>query len=112
MAHKLGGCKPQGAGSVRITITELTLFPNPAARYRGQGEPSRTYRDQALKEYLNTCIQTTRQRLRQTLGDNILQDLYAMMIFSPDDPRKDIRYPDWTWFRSMRGRTAPLKPTR
>jgi|GEM_PF-735420 len=111
MCHKLGGCKPQGAGSVWITLEELRVELDPSIRYRGQGRLSqetavKIYQNGELEQFLGECRRSALQRIPA----NILGPLRAMMVFSPDDPRKDIRYPSWQEFRSLSGKSLSLKP--
>lgn len=108
MRHKLGACKPQGAGSVQVTIEKLVLFEDPAERYRGKDIKGRELCGDSLKGYVDQA----RERALQRIHRETLEDLRAMMIFSPQDPRKDIHYPDWAWFRSLKAKNTPLKPTR
>ena len=107
LRHKLGGCKPHGGGSVHIRITKMQVRKDPAARYRGQLE-SPVLEGEALEKEIHCLTETLRAR-----SDRTMQELRAMLIYSVDDPRKDVRYPDYHWFqeeKQLQDKTA-LKPT-
>ena len=103
LRHKLGGAKPHGAGSVHLRVTKLQLRTDPAARYRGK-ESVATCEGKELEQELSR--RTSKFRART---DPTMQELRAMLIYVPNDPRKSIRYPDYGWFNNH-GQTG-LKPT-
>lgn len=107
LRHKLGGCKPHGGGSVHIRITKMQLRGDPAARYRGQSEPP-VLEGQALEEEISRLTQPFCSR-----ADETMQQLRAMLIYSNNDPRRDVRYPDYQWFQGQKQaqEKKPLKPT-
>ena len=103
LRHIIGGAKPHGAGSVHLRVTKLQLRTDPAARYRG-------------KKSVETCEgEELEQELRRRTGkfrartDQTMQELRAMLIYVPNDPRNSIKYPDYGWFNNH-GQTG-LKPT-
>ena len=103
LRHKLGGAKPHGAGSSHIRITKLTIRADQAARYRGE-ESARVLEEASLASEIDRRTEAFRNR-----NDRTMQELRAMMIYDPDDPRNRFHYPPYGWFRN-RG-NAPLKPT-
>lgn len=108
LRHKMGGCKPHGAGSVRIDVRRLSLQTDPAARYRGGSGPQ-VLEGQALQDELYRRTQAFRER-----NDETMQQLRAMLIYADNDPRgKHVHYPSYQWFQQDRDTTckAPLKPT-
>jgi hypothetical protein len=40
-----------------------------------------------------------------------MRHLRAMLIDSPDDPRRPIEYPSYDWFNDSANSKKPLKPT-
>jgi CRISPR/Cas system CSM-associated protein Csm3 (group 7 of RAMP superfamily) len=105
LRHKLGACKPQGGGSVKIGIDRMRLHDNMADRYRGQA---------AGQELEGEQLQTQlRQRTQAIMArtDETMRHLRAMLIYSANDPRKAVDYPDYTWFQQDKGTGTPLKPT-
>jgi CRISPR/Cas system CSM-associated protein Csm3 (group 7 of RAMP superfamily) len=108
MRHKFGGCKPQGGGSVRIQIDRMQLRDQIADRYRGQATDPQVREGVALQQELRRQI----QRFANCVDDTMLH-LRAMLIYSENDPRGPISYPDYNWFnqdRNAQPRTG-LKPT-
>jgi hypothetical protein len=107
LRHKLGGCKPQGAGSSHIRVTKLLLRGDPAARYRGQSAETE-FAEEDLTAELRKRTSTFCGRF-----DDTMQQLRAMLIYSADDPRKTMNYPDYQWFQTQKntGAGTPLKPT-
>ena len=103
LRHKLGGAKPHGAGSVRLRVTKLQMRTDPAARYRGK-ESVDTCEGKELEQELSRRTSKFRACTDQTM-----QELRAMLIYVPNDPRASIKYPDYGWFNSH-GQTG-LKPT-
>ena len=103
LRHKLGGAKPHGAGSVHLRVTKLQLRTDPAARYRGK-ESVDTCEGKELEQELSLRTSKFRERTDQTM-----QELRAMLIYVPNDPRNSIKYPDYGWFNNH-GQTG-LKPT-
>ena len=103
LRHKLGGAKPHGAGSVHLRATKLQLRTDPAARYRGK-ERVETCEGEELAQELRR--RTSKFRART---DPTMQELRAMLIYVPIDPRNSIKYPDYGWFGNH-GQTG-LKPT-
>jgi CRISPR/Cas system CSM-associated protein Csm3 (group 7 of RAMP superfamily) len=106
LRHKFGGCKPQGGGSVQITIDKMALYADRADRYRGQAAPPRILEGEELKSELQRQTQAIAAR-----QDNTMQHLRAMLIYSPDDPRRPIEYPSYDWFNDSQKSSQPLKPT-
>ena len=103
LRHKIGGAKPHGAGSVHLCVTKLQMRTDPAARYRGK-ESVDTCEGKELEQELSRRTSKFRARTDQTM-----QELRAMLIYVPDDPRNSIKYPDHGWFNNH-GQTG-LKPT-
>ncbi len=106
LRHKLGGCKPQGGGSVKISIDRLELRPIPADRYRGQSAAPQVFEKEALPAELNRRTQLIADR-----KDPTMVSLRTMLIYSQDDPRADVEYPDYAWFADDKGTGKNLKPT-
>lgn len=104
LRHKLGGCKPQGAGSCHIRVTKLALQNDLAQRYRGQATAVELV-DAGLTAEL-------RKRTSTICGctDATMQELRAMLIYSVHDPRRPMNYPTYQWFKGS-GSNIPLKPT-
>ncbi|MCS7239527.1 MAG: RAMP superfamily CRISPR-associated protein [Thermoguttaceae bacterium] len=107
MCHKLGGCKPHGAGSARIQITRLVIYRDIKARYSSQRLQREELTEKSLKDYLGA----RKEEALKKIDPAILKELRAMMIFSEQDPRTNIHYPDYSWFRSPSGSKKGLKPT-
>ena len=109
MRHKIGGCKPHGAGSAHIQIIKLTIRTDPADRYRGQ-DSAQTFEGEELAEELRRCTASFAQR-----NDKTMQQLRAMMIYTPKDPRRPVNYPTHQWFQDDKqlptDQKRPLKPT-
>ncbi len=105
LRHKLGGCKPHGAGSIKISIEKMELWDNMADRYRGQRTVPRVVEGEELQAELRTRTHSIVART-----DPTMQDLRAMLIYCQDDPRKPVHYPSYQWFQKDKG--TPLKPTR
>ena len=103
LRHKLGGAKPHGAGSVHIQIRKLRLCANRGARYRGR-ESAAVLQEGALASEIER-----RTRAFQIRSDRSMQELRAMLIYCPDDPRTPVHYPTYKWFRT--GTPTSLKPT-
>jgi len=108
LRHKIGGCKPHGGGSVRIQITKLLLREDPAARYRGGQTAEKIFEGPSLAELVSTLTEPIRNR-----SDRTMKELRAMLIYTPDDPRRPINYPTYQWFQDAKrtGQSPPLKPT-
>jgi hypothetical protein len=106
MRHKFGGCKPQGGGSVQITIDKMMLYADRADRYRGQAALPRTLEGKELESELQRRTRDIAAR-----QDNTMQHLRAMLIYSRDDPRRPIEYPSYDWFNDSQKSSQPLKPT-
>ncbi|HXG08739.1 MAG TPA: RAMP superfamily CRISPR-associated protein [Gemmataceae bacterium] len=107
LRHKFGGCKPQGGGSVQITIDKMTLYADRADRYRGQAATPRVLEGEVLRAELNRRTQPIADRD----DDETMRHLRAMLIYCENDPRKPIEYPDYNWFQQDKGTGTPLKPT-
>ncbi len=105
MRHKLGACKPQGGGSVHIQVALMQLYADPRLRYCGQSGQQQQWTGEALQQEIEQRTARIRQRT-----DATMQHLRAMLVYSPDDPRRDFRYPSYEWFAGDTGGT-PLKPT-
>lgn len=107
LRHKLGSCKPHGAGSVHIQVHRLVLRPDPAQRYRsstgGSNGPA-VLEGAALAQELQRRTAGYAQR-----NDQTIRELRAMLIYSEHDPRREIHYPSYEWF-DEHGK-VPLKPT-
>ena len=104
LRHKVGGAKPHGAGSVRISVVKLETQADPAARYRG-GDATKVWKGPCIEEELLRRTEKFREHSDQTM-----QDLRAMLIYTDEDPRQKIGYPSYKWFQT--GSQTPLKPTR
>ncbi|GIW82522.1 MAG: hypothetical protein KatS3mg105_4329 [Gemmatales bacterium] len=103
LRHKLGGCKPQGGGSVKIRIDKMTLYAM-SERYRGQAPTHREWEGEALRTEVERRIKPIVAR-----QDETMRHLRAMLIYCKDDPRRPIHYPTYDWFRHDTGKR--LKPT-
>lgn len=101
----MGGAKPHGGGSVHVRVTDMTLRPDAAARYRGRDDMER-WEDKALVDELARRTASFRART-----DTTMQELRAMLIYTTEDPRKPIEYPTYQWFQNGRNANTPLKPT-
>jgi CRISPR/Cas system CSM-associated protein Csm3 (group 7 of RAMP superfamily) len=109
LRHKLGSCKPQGGGSVRISIQNMEYRADPAARYRGTGISATTFEGDSLREEIARRVGPYVSRT-----DPTMQHLRAMMIYAEGDPRAaDVNYPTYGWFQEEKqdGSGTPLKPT-
>jgi CRISPR/Cas system CSM-associated protein Csm3 (group 7 of RAMP superfamily) len=106
LRHKFGGCKPQGGGSIKITIEKMILCTSMAERYRGQATAVRVLEGEELRAELSRRTQPMAAR-----DDDTMRHLRAMLIYCENDPRRSIKYPDYNWFQQDRGRGTPLKPT-
>ena len=102
MRHKMGGAKPQGAGSVQIGITKMQLR-DASARYRGH-DAAQTWDADDLVQEINRRTRSFQERQDQTM-----RELRAMMIYTEQDPRQPVQYPTWKWFRD--NSSTGLKPT-
>ena len=109
LRHKIGGAKPHGAGSVHIRITKMELRTDAAARYRGESTTDTWEADTLMKELSN------RTASFQNRTERTMRELRAMLIYTTEDPRRPIRYPNFRWFRQEqdkpRHEKTPLKPT-
>jgi CRISPR/Cas system CSM-associated protein Csm3 (group 7 of RAMP superfamily) len=104
LRHKLGGCKPQGAGSVHIRIDQLELREDPAARYRGAPGGEALTGERLGAELAR---RTSHYRSRT---DPTMMELRAMLVYTTEDRRgKNVDYPTYRWFGD--NPTRPLKPT-
>ena len=106
LRHKIGGAKPQGAGSVHIRVTKMTLCTNAAGRYRGEDNVETMEASSAIAAEL--VRRTAPIRVRT---DRTMRELRAMLIYTATDPRRPIHYPPYGWFNSADSATRPLKPT-
>ena len=107
LRHKIGGAKPHGAGSVHIRITRLELV-DAKVRYQG-GSSTNTLQGQALLCELNNRTASFRGRT-----DKTMRELRAMLIYTAQDPRQPIHYPNYPWFQHEKntpGARTLLKPT-
>ena len=109
LRHKIGGAKPHGAGSVHIRITKMELRTDAAARYRGESTTDTWEADTLTKELSN------RTASFQNRNERTMRELRAMLIYTTEDPRHTIRYPNYQWFQreqaKPRHEKTPLKPT-
>jgi hypothetical protein len=105
LRHKFGGCKPQGGGSVKISINKMTLCASMADRYRGQAA-SCVLEGEELRTKVSRRIEPIVKRT-----DGTMRHLRAMLIYCENDPRKPIEYPNYNWFQQDKGTGKPLKPT-
>ena len=103
LRHKIGGAKPHGAGSVHISITNMELRADAMARYRGSDNVE-TWEAEALRGELDRRTASFRGRADQTM-----RELRSMLIYSIEDPRKLIHYPQFGWFKD--NSQTQLKPT-
>jgi CRISPR/Cas system CSM-associated protein Csm3 (group 7 of RAMP superfamily) len=105
LRHKMGHCKPHGAGSVHISIDTLALLADPADRYRGAASSAQSFQGEGLRSELDRRTESLRR-----LDDPTMQALRAMLIYAKDDPRAaNVNYPTYGWFEEDEG--TPLKPT-
>ena len=103
LRHKIGGAKPNGAGSVHIRITKMQLCQDATARYRGNNAT-------AILENGNLTGEIDiRTANFQSRTDRTMRELRAMLIYSNGDPRSPIRYPSYQWFDN--NALIRLKPT-
>ncbi|NLX99907.1 MAG: hypothetical protein GXY83_27735 [Rhodopirellula sp.] len=108
LRHKLGGCKPQGGGSVCFRVLKLLVRDDPTARYRGGSDPG-VMEGEPLRRELERRTEALRTR-----RDDTMQQLRAMLIYAENDPRvKNMNYPSYQWFQDdkVTGSGMPLKPT-
>jgi len=108
MRHKLGGCKPQGGGSVHLCIDRMELRADPSARYRGASTAASALEGDKLREDLRRRTETI-----MTRSDPTMTHLRAMLIYAADDPRaRYLNYPSYAWFQQDKqdGARTPLKP--
>ena len=109
LRHKIGGAKPHGAGSVHIRIKKMKLCTNAAARYRGTNATNTWGKSTVMHEV------SRRTASFRTRTDQTMKELRAMLIYSTDDPRCPIHYPDYDWFLDEQDRPPHqktlLKPT-
>ena len=103
LCHKIGGAKPHGAGSVRISIAKMKLREDAKSRYRGSDKV------EIWKTCALTCELDSRTALFRGRTDKTMQELRAMLIYSTEDLRTPIRYPGYSWFQA--NPDTPLKPT-
>lgn len=89
LAHKVGGCKPLGAGSCCITITDWNIL---SAKERFLPPEQRLSKTQ-IEEFIYQQRRLFEQDVSETM-----QALRALMEWAPSNP-KNIRYPDGHWFR-------------
>ena len=110
MAHKIGGCKPLGAGSALITIDRFEINPDAAARYHRAAGSAAVYVDTALQAELSS-----RTALLRADTSNTMQALRRLMRFDPGGTH-DFRYPlkgnprNPGWFDDPVNRPKSLKP--
>ena len=102
LRHKIGGAKPHGAGSVRISIAKMKLR-DAKSRYQGSEKVK------IWKAYALTCELDRRTALFRRRTDKTMRELRAMLIYSTKDLRTPIRYPGYSWFQA--NPDTPLKPT-
>jgi CRISPR/Cas system CSM-associated protein Csm3 (group 7 of RAMP superfamily) len=97
LCHKIGHGKPVGLGSARIEIERAEVVGADAriARYRGQPAAPERFEGDALARWID-------DRTAQIRNDRSeeLEAFRRMAIFDPKDPRRDLRYPDYGWFRA------------
>ncbi len=107
LRHKIGGAKSHGAGSVHIQIMKMELCSDASARYRS-GNATETLKLPQLKTELDKRTAPFCQRTDLTMNE-----LRAMLIYTTEDPRRNIKYPDYNWFRTERNQNpkTELKPT-
>lgn len=105
LRHKIGGAKPHGAGSVHVSIAKMELRTDAMVRYRGSDHVE-TWEAEALSGELDRRTASFRERADQTM-----RELRAMLIYSTEDPRKPIRYPQFGWFQNTSNSSRKLKPT-
>ena len=103
LRHKIGGAKPHGAGSVHISIAKMELRADAMARYRGSDNVE-IWETEGLRDELNNRTASFRGRTDQTM-----RELRSMLIYSIEDPRKPIHYPQFGWLKN--NSQTPLKPT-
>ena len=112
LRHKLGGCKPHGAGSVHLTLTQMRLCTDSAARYRSRHEAEKATRlltGEELKQEIAALVEPYVSDSSPTM-----QQLRAMLIYCTNDPRATaLDYPTYDWFKSPHqpNHNRPLKPT-
>jgi CRISPR/Cas system CSM-associated protein Csm3 (group 7 of RAMP superfamily) len=110
LRHKLGRAKAQGGGSARIVVDALRIEGDPAARYRSGGDAAERLAGAALDARIAALVHPIATR-----ADPTMQELRAMMIYDPGDPRASrLDYPSYAWFQADRQQPpatkARLKP--
>jgi CRISPR/Cas system CSM-associated protein Csm3 (group 7 of RAMP superfamily) len=109
LRHKIGGCKPQGAGSVHVEPIGLILRESAANRYRAIRGGEIRFEGEQLGEKIAAL--TTTYRGRQ---DPTMLQLRSMLVYDRSDPRTEcINYPKYDWFQEdkLSGDHKRLKPT-
>ncbi len=113
MAHKIGGCKPLGAGSARISIDRLTLTTDPGTRYRRNREDQETTKVWEGEDLTQEIDRRTGSFHSDT--SETMQALRRLIRFDPNDPH-EFRYPSKGtkknpgWFDLPANKKKPLKP--
>ena len=99
LAHKIGGGKPLGAGSVKIMVKRFSRY-RPEDRYRRRGG-----REDLTGEPLYEAIRILTKKWREDESET-MQALRSLMHFDPQDP-KVFSYPSREWFD--RNSEVPLR---
>lgn len=106
LRHKFGGCKPQGGGSVHITIDKMILYASIADRYRGRSAAAQVLQGEELHAELTKRTQSIVAR-----NDDTMLHFRAMLVYCENDPRKPIEYPCYSWFQSGSSHfPRPIRP--
>lgn len=103
MRHKIGYAKPAGLGSIRVTITRVTVI-DPKARYIHGGAKQIVHEGEAVKDYVT--LET--QKFVDDKHSITLKDLRRIWAWPPVH---HIRYPNQDWFRDEDNRKKPIAQT-
>ncbi len=114
LRHKLGACKPQGGGSIRIVPLQMQLEANPLARYQTGNRQVHSLEGEPLQQELRRRANQVAKQIPQATREAF----HAMLVYDPNDPRaKHLQYPDWDFFQNEKQKSkletplTKLKPT-
>lgn len=116
MCHKIGGGKPLGLGTVKIKVTDNSIYHvDPQRRYRGLGvrlaEQSAgvVLTGDALKKHVHDVTMSI-----IASGSDCLKDLQYIWKYPPpktkDGEPEDYKYPSQEWFRANPRTPIPGTP--
>jgi len=100
MAHKVGGSRPLGAGSSKISVEKI-MITDGKAKYTGEGV--KVFEGQAALDYIA-------KRTEKLLTDQseTMEALRVLMHFDSSS-RKEFKYPTHQWFRDRENSQKPLR---